>query len=64
MSHRRSVRHDLAALVLLFLATLGYFWRVLSGQAWRPAGGGDLVSFLFPTYRFAAARLWAGDLPL
>jgi len=64
MSHWRSVRHDLGAAALLLLATLGYFWRVLSGQAWKPAGGGDLVSFLFPTYRYAAARLWAGDLPL
>jgi hypothetical protein len=64
MSHQRSVRHDLGAVALLLLATLGYFWRVLSGQAWRPAGGGDLVSFLFPTYRYAAARLSAGDLPL
>jgi hypothetical protein len=64
MSHWRSRRHDLGAAALLFLASLGYFWRVLSGQAWKPAGGGDLVSFLFPTYRYAAARLWAGDLPL
>ncbi|MEJ2210204.1 MAG: YfhO family protein [Anaerolineae bacterium] len=37
---------------------------MLSGEAWKPAGGGDLVSFLFPTYRFAAARLSAGNLPL
>lgn len=64
MSHWRSLRHDLGAAALLLLATLGYFWRVLAGQAWKPAGGGDLVSFLFPTYRYAAARLWAGDLPL
>ena len=64
MSHWRSWRHDLGAIALLLLATLGYFWRVLSGQAWKPAGGGDLVSFLFPTYRYAAARLSAGDLPL
>lgn len=64
MSHWRTLRHDLGAAALLLLATLGYFWRVLAGQAWKPAGGGDLVSFLFPTYRYAAARLWAGDLPL
>ena len=52
-------------MALLLLAALGFFWRVLlSGEAWKPAGGGDLVSFLFPTYRFAAARLSAGDLPL
>jgi hypothetical protein len=47
------------------LFTLGYFWRILfTPDAWKPAGGGDLVSFLFPTYRFAAARFQAGDLPL
>ncbi|MFN2289830.1 MAG: YfhO family protein, partial [Anaerolineae bacterium] len=33
-------------------------------DAWKPAGGGDLVSFLFPTYRFAAAQLSQGELPL
>jgi hypothetical protein len=66
MSHRtRSlVREPLIAIVLL-LATLGFFWRILfSGDAWKPAGGGDLVSFLFPIYRFAAASLQAGTLPL
>jgi hypothetical protein len=47
------------------LATLGFFWRILfTPNAWKPAGGGDLVSFLYPTYRFAAASLRAGDLPL
>lgn len=66
MSHRRRrLREDLGAVALLLLAALGFFWRVLlTSDAWKPAGGGDLVSFLFPTYRFAAARLWAGDLPL
>ncbi len=66
MSHRRQrLRQDLAALALLLLAALGFFWWVLlTSEAWRPAGGGDLVSFLFPSYRFAAARLSAGDLPL
>jgi len=59
------LREDLGAVALLLLAALGFFWRVLlTSDAWKPAGGGDLVSFLFPTYRFAAARLWAGDLPL
>ena len=66
MSDRRpSLRQDVGAVALLLLAALGFFWRVLlTGEAWKPAGGGDLVSFLFPTYRFAAARLWAGDVPL
>lgn len=55
---------DLAALGLLALATLGFFWRVVTGQNWMPADGGDLVSFLYPTYRFAAAQLHAGAWPL
>ena len=62
---RRRFRRDLGAVALLLLTALGFFWRVLlAGEAWKPAGGGDLVSFLFPTYRFAAARLSAGNLPL
>lgn len=55
---------DAAALGLLALATLGFFWRVASGQNWMPADGGDLVSFLFPSYRFAAGTLANGQWPL
>ncbi len=55
---------DLLALGVLALATLGFFWRVVAGQNWMPADGGDLVSFLYPTYRFAAAALADGALPL
>jgi hypothetical protein len=62
---RHSLVREFAAVALLLLATLGFFWRILfTPDAWKPAGGGDLVSFLFPTYRFAAASLRAGDLPL
>ncbi len=56
---------EFSASVVLLLATLGFFWRILfTPDAWKPAGGGDLVSFLFPTYRFAAASLRSGNLPL
>ncbi len=55
---------DVAALGLLALAALGFFWRVLAGQNWMPADGGDLVSFLYPSYRFAASTLRAGEWPL
>jgi hypothetical protein len=62
---RHSLIRESAAVILLLLATLGFFWRILfTPDAWKPAGGGDLASFLFPTYRFAAASLRAGDLPL
>lgn len=55
---------DVGAGGLLFLLTLGFFWRTLSGDVYQPADGGDLVSFLYPTYRFAARQLSQGELPL
>lgn len=61
---RTSWHLDVVALGVLALAVLGYFWRIVTGQNWTPADGGDLVSFLFPTYRFAAASLSQGAWPL
>lgn len=55
---------DVVAVGALGLAVLGFFWRVVSGQAFMPADGGDLASFLYPTYRFAAETLHAHHLPL
>ncbi|HQY91789.1 YfhO family protein [Caldilinea sp.] len=55
---------DVLAGGLLWGLVFGFFWRTLSGAAYQPADGGDLVSFLFPTYRFAAAELAQGWLPL
>lgn len=55
---------DLLAGGILFLLTAGFFWRTLSGAVYQPADGGDLASFLFPTYRFAAGELAQGRLPL
>ena len=51
----------LAALALLILA---FFWPLLFGGYCIPWGGGDLVSFLWPTWRFAACSLRQGVLPL
>ncbi|MGD8491552.1 MAG: YfhO family protein, partial [Anaerolineae bacterium] len=62
---RRRLVPDVGAAVLLFLLNLGFFWRILfTPDAWKPSGGGDLASFLFPIYRFAAASLHEGTLPL
>ena len=62
---RQSWIRGLLIPAFLLLVTLGFFWRILlTPDAWKPAGGGDLVSFLFPTYRFAAASLRSGHLPL
>ncbi len=55
---------DLLAGGLLFLLTVGFFWRTMGGDVYQPADGGDLVSFLYPTYRFAAAQLQQWTLPL
>jgi hypothetical protein len=55
---------DLLAGGALFLTLLAFFWRTVSGDVYQPADGGDLVSFLFPTYRFAAHELAQGTLPL
>lgn len=49
---------------VLWLLVYGFFWRTLSGGAFQPADGGDLVSFLYPTFRFAAGELSQGRLPL
>lgn len=54
----------LAAALLMGLLTVAFFWRTISGDVYQPADGGDLVSFLYPTYRFAAAALTNGHLPL
>lgn len=57
-------REFLAAGALAGL-TVGFFWRpLLSGDVWLPADGGDLVSFLYPLYRFVAEEVRAGRVPL
>ena len=61
---RHPAIRELTPVVVLLLASLAFFWRILFTDTWKPAGGGDLVSFLFPTYRFAAANLSSGFLPL
>ncbi len=56
--------NDLAILGLLGLAVVGFFWRLLFTPAWMPADGGDLLSFHYASYRFAAESLREGHLPL
>ena len=55
---------DVLTLGILGAATAGFFWRLLAGQVWLPAGGGDLAQFLYPTYAFAAEWWRRGILPL
>jgi hypothetical protein len=43
---------------------MAFYWPVWL-QGWSlPRGGGDLASFLWPSYRFASRTLWQGQIPL
>jgi len=61
---RNDYHRDILALGGLALATVGFFWRLLFTPVWMPADGGDLLSFLFPLYHFAAQSLKGGEVPL
>jgi hypothetical protein len=61
---RHSRIQDLACLALLALAVVAFFWPLFLTEAWIPRGGGDLVSFLWPMYRYAARNLRSGTVPL
>ncbi len=61
----RRWRPDAIALGLLVLAWAGFFWqRLFLPGVHVPKGGGDLASFLYPTYAFAASHLQQGHIPL
>ncbi len=65
LTRRHSLRRrDLLFATLLAGMIAAFFWRTISGAVYQPANGGDLVSFLFPIYRFAARTLSEGKLPL
>lgn len=55
---------DIGAGGILLLLNFAFFWRTLSGDVYQPADGGDLVSFLYPTYRYAASQISQWTLPL
>ncbi len=61
---RRRWLWDALAPGVLALFTVLFFWRLISGDVYRPADGGDLASFLYPTYSFIQHSLRAGFLPL
>ena len=59
------VQDDVLAVGALGVVTAAFFWRVLfTYGAWLPAAGGDLTSFLYPTYHYAAESLRRGIIPL
>lgn len=55
---------DLLSLALLALTVVAFFWPLVFAGYWIPHGGGDLVSFLWPMYRFSARSLRMGEIPL
>ncbi len=61
---KRPYHLDLLAIGALALLNTAFFWQVLFDGATMPVGGGDLASFLYPMYGFAAQSLRAGHLPL
>ena len=61
---RRTWLPDVLIPGLLALLTTGFFWRVVSGQNFMPADGGDLGSFLYPTYSFIQDSLKVDVWPL
>jgi hypothetical protein len=58
------ISREILALGVLFLIVLAFFWPLIVADYWIPRGGGDLVSFVWPMYRFAARSLRAGVVPL
>ena len=65
LTYRRDQRRwDLLCAALLAAMFAAFFGRTISGTVYQPADGGDLVSFLFPIYRFAAHTISQGSLPL
>lgn len=65
---RGTMRHDwhrdAASIGVLGLVTLSFFWPLFFAESWIPKGGGDLSSFIYPTYAFAARWLRRGVVPL
>lgn len=57
-------RPDWLALGMITLAVLVFYVPVWLMGKWIPSGGGDLVSFIWPTYTFAGRMLRSGQLPL
>ncbi len=57
-------RDDVLVIGALMLAVLAFFWPLFFTSTWIPKGGGDLASFIYPIYAFAARWLRRGVVPL
>lgn len=56
LSHRAG-HSNLLALIILLAVALAFTWTIFTSDYIIPQGGGDLVSFLWPNYRYAAKAL-------
>lgn len=62
---KRAFHRDVLAVALLALLAMLFFWRpIFEGNAWIPAGGGDMASMIYPNYHFVSESLKRGELPL
>lgn len=65
---RGAMRHDwhrdALSVAVLVLVLLGFYWPLFFTESWIPKGGGDLASFIYPTYAFAARWIRRGIIPL
>lgn len=61
---RRDWHRDVLAVGVLVLAVLAFYWPLFFTESWIPKGGGDLSSFIYPIYVFAARWLKRGVIPL
>ncbi|MBN1639765.1 MAG: YfhO family protein [Anaerolineae bacterium] len=62
--HGRDWHRDWVAVGVLAMVTAAFYWPLLFTESWIPKGGGDLASFLYPVYAFAARSLRQGTIPL
>ncbi len=61
----RPIIEIIGAAIILALVTIAFFWQIVfTDNTWMPAGGGDLVPFIYPNYHFAAQTLQHGIIPL
>ncbi len=65
-SSRFVLRFAYSVMPFAFLAllTLIFFWPMILSGKFIPHGGGDLASFLYPQYSFAAQSIRSGSIPL
>ena len=55
---------DLLAVGAILVTTIAFYWPLFFTESWIPKGGGDLASFIYPTYAFAARWIRRGVVPL